>query len=254
MTRTLVIPAAGRGTRLGYDGPKALFKINGRPMLHRVIDQYRLIIDHVVIVAAPDQVGAIEASFGRVHAVVGSWPFIQVVEQEEPTGMFPAILKAIPRVMYAQPAQVWVTWCDMIHIQKRTIGQVAEVLAQVTAPAPALAFPTVCYRKPYVHFVRDDRDRIVDVKQRREGSTMPEVGEGDIGLFGFTLTAFVNLPSLLVPDMLRGAVSQELNFLPAIPMLQRSGYVVSTFPAASCIEARGVNTPEEARQSEIDTL
>ena len=44
-TRVLIVPAAGRGQRLGSSVPKVLVPVNGRPMLHHLLDLYAPLSD-----------------------------------------------------------------------------------------------------------------------------------------------------------------------------------------------------------------
>src|SRR6185503_16051997 len=51
--RVLVVPAAGRGSRLGGSVPKALVEVAGRPMLAWLLSLYRPWIAGLVVVAHP---------------------------------------------------------------------------------------------------------------------------------------------------------------------------------------------------------
>lgn len=59
----VIIPAAGAGTRLGCDGPKALVPLAGRPMLARTLERFRDagLLNHAIIVAAAEHLAALEA-------------------------------------------------------------------------------------------------------------------------------------------------------------------------------------------------
>ena len=49
----LVIPVAGRGTRLGkYELPKGLLPVNGRPIVFGIIDYWKDCIDEVIIIVS----------------------------------------------------------------------------------------------------------------------------------------------------------------------------------------------------------
>ena len=59
MTRMLVVPAAGRGVRLGWDGPKVLAPVGGRPMIDHLLARYAPVVDRIVVVVAPAAVAAV---------------------------------------------------------------------------------------------------------------------------------------------------------------------------------------------------
>ena len=138
MSRLLVIPAAGRGTRLGFNGPKALCPVNGRTMLEHLLARYAPVVDEVVVVAAPEALDAIGTRI-RTGVVPGT-----CVVQVRPEGMLPAIRCAAPVVERRQPDEVWITWCDQVAISATTVARLADEIA--ADPSAALVFPTVCSR------------------------------------------------------------------------------------------------------------
>ena len=50
---TLVVPAAGEGSRLGGAAPKALIELDGRPLIEWVVSAASGLVDHVVAVIRP---------------------------------------------------------------------------------------------------------------------------------------------------------------------------------------------------------
>ena len=241
MNRMLVIPAAGRGSRLGSRGPKALHPVDGRPMIEFLLDRYAPLVDRIVVVVAPADVAAFQQQ-------LGSRPALTFVEQPRPTGMLPAILTARPLVERQRPRYVWITWCDQIAISGDTIARLgAEIDANTGA---AMVFPTVRQSPPYIHFVRDAAGLIVGVRQRREDDEMPATGESDAGLFALRLDAFLEHLAMFdrVPQR-KAATTRERNFLPFIPWLA-SRQTVHTFMLEHPEEATGINTPEDARHVE----
>lgn len=241
MKRALIVPAAGRGSRLGGDTPKVLVPVNGRPMVDYILDRYRELAELVVLVVHPDFADQVIRHIEDSRRERGS---IVVFRQEKPTGMLDAIL--IPRLLVAdrQPAEVWITWCDQVAVSEGTVFRLAEAMA--TAPEPTLAFPTVTAATPYIHFARDRAGRIVRVLQRREGDLMPADGEGDIGLFALSRHAYLDLLPDFARSVTSGAGTGERNFLPFIPWLA-SRAPVRTIPATEAIEAVGINTPEDLK-------
>lgn len=240
LSRLLVVPAAGVGSRLGGAVPKLLVRVGGVPMIDRILDLYRDVVSRVVIVVNPAFAGD-----ARRHVTgSGHGPSIECVEQPTPTGMLDAILLALPAVADARASSVWVTWCDQVAVHQRTI----ERLAAHTEGAQhsALVMPTVTRARPYIHFERNGSGRIVRVLHRREGDRMPDVGESDMGLFAMSPLAFNELLPRYAAEVEIGHATRERNFLPFIPWLARTHDIV-TFPCEHPMEAVGVNTPEELR-------
>jgi len=88
MRRTLVVPAAGLGTRLRSSVPKALTTVMGRPMILHILARFQPHCERAVIVINPPA----RAAF---NACLSSPPLpIVLAEQPEPTGMLDAILLA----------------------------------------------------------------------------------------------------------------------------------------------------------------
>ena len=234
MSRVLIVPAAGAGTRLGADLPKVLVPVAGRPLIDRLIDLYRPFVQHVVVVAHP--------SFSRTLA----GPF-EVVEQHQRTGMLDAVLLAAPAVSRARPGQVWITWGDQVGVLPDTVGRLAAAMDGPERPAAVV--PTVSRVDPYIHFDRDVSGRISGLRQRREGDVMPPAGESDMGLFAFTRDAFERHLPAYASGVQAGAGTGERNFLPFIPWLAARETVL-TIPCTDQRESIGINTPEELRLME----
>ena len=157
--------------------------------------------------------------------------------------MLDAILIPQDLVRRAQPDEIWITWCDQIAVSPRTVQRLAD--AATAHVGFALVMPTVEMPAPYIHWVRDAEGRITGVLQKREGDVMPEVGEGDIGLFCLSRQAYLDLLPRFAREAARGRATQEKNFLPFAPWLVAqpgSDSLVHTIPATSTAEAVGINT------------
>jgi len=241
MTRMLIIPSAGAGSRLGMPGPKVLAHVAGRPMLDHVLDLYRDAIERFVVIASPQGLALVTAH------VRGRTEHVELAVQQEPTGMLDAILLAAPHVERHQPDRVWITWCDQVAVSRATVARLID--AEAAPPEPSLALPTCSGPDPYIHFDRDASGRIVAVRQRREGDAMPPAGESDMGLFSLSRSAYLHDLREFARAAAPGRATRERNFLPFIPTLATSRRVAS-FACAEPIEAVGINTPEELRRVE----
>jgi bifunctional N-acetylglucosamine-1-phosphate-uridyltransferase/glucosamine-1-phosphate-acetyltransferase GlmU-like protein len=236
--RVLVIPAAGRGSRLGSDGPKVLAPVAGRPMLDWLLDLYLDRVETMTLVVQP------AARDSVAQALRSRAPHAQVAVQETPTGMLDAVGIGIEGTALRAGARVWVTWCDQIAVLPATLDRLQREEA-----ATALCFPTILQSPPYIHFERDPDRRIVGVAQRRDGDPMPATGESDVGLFSLSAEAARDRLRVFSAAAPASPNTGERNFLPFIPWLAATE-VVRTFPASHPIEAVGVNTPGDRVQVE----
>jgi bifunctional UDP-N-acetylglucosamine pyrophosphorylase / glucosamine-1-phosphate N-acetyltransferase len=242
-SRLLIVPAAGLGTRLGADRPKLLVPVAGMPMIDRLLTLFARAVDRAVVIVHPsgsDRVGE--------HLVHAALP-VTTEMQHQPSGMLDAIMLADRAVRDAQPDEVWIVWCDQVAIHPATIQRLAQTLA--AHPDVLLALPTVERRDPYIHLRRDAHGTIDAILHRREGDSMPETGESDMGLFALSRTTYLDLLPSYAREVSIGSATGERNFLPFIAWLGagRHGEVV-TFPAVHEMEAVGVNTPDELQRVE----
>ncbi len=239
-SRALIIPAAGRGTRLLTDVPKVLVPVAGRPMLDHLLTRHGAYVSTTVVVVSP----AAEADV-RAHCQ-GRQEAVTVAVQPRPTGMLDAILIGIPMVEALGASRVWITWCDQLAIRSETLARLAAI--ERTHPDAAVVLPTAQRELPYIHFTRDPSGRITGVLQRREGDQMPAAGESDAGLFSLSPPA-VQALGRFAQGAAVGDGTAERNFIPFIPWIARSEPVI-TFPCFDPFESVGINTPEELRQVE----
>jgi len=239
MTRTLIIPAAGAGTRLGSPLPKLLVPVAGQPMIDRLLALYAPFVERVVVVVAPSAAQQVRQHFGGGAAEAGR---ITLVVQAEPTGMLDAILLARPEVLHSRAEAVWITWCDQVAVRAETLARLASEEQQ--HPDAALRLPTVLRDAPYIHFERDTAGEITRVLHRREGDAMPDTGEADLGLFALSRFAYLELLPRFAAELPRGTGTGERNFLPFIAWLKGRG-VVRSVAATHWVESVGVNTPAD---------
>ena len=236
----MIIPAAGRGTRLASDVPKVLFPVLGRPMLDYLLDRYTPHVGCFVVVVHPSFRAEVE------RHCAGRSMDVEFAVQEEPTGMLDAILMPLDQVRACDPRRIWITWCDQVAVSPETAVALA---AQANKGDPALVLPTVRRSDPYIHIVREGTGRIVEILHRREGDEMPVTGESDIGLFNLSSLAYCELLPEFARSVDKGSLTAERNFLPFIPWLQQRAEI-RAFPAQDEIESVGVNDEADLHRVE----
>src|SRR5689334_21394604 len=147
MPPVLVVPAAGRGSRLDSPLPKFLVPVAGRPMIDWLIALYRDFVSRVVIVVAPPALESARQHFSSAPVRV------DLDVQERPTGMVDGLLTRHGRVQRTDASRVWITWCDQVAISDGTVARLAT-LSDVHRNA-AVVMPVGVRREPYIHLARD---------------------------------------------------------------------------------------------------
>jgi bifunctional UDP-N-acetylglucosamine pyrophosphorylase/glucosamine-1-phosphate N-acetyltransferase len=240
-SRILIVPAAGLGSRLGANVPKLLVPVAGLPMMARLVQLYANYVDRFVFVVRPPSLREIEQAAGEFESP------ITCVAQPEPTGMLDAILLAAPAVAAAEPAHVWITWCDQVAVHPDTVARLAQLTVQ--NPSTPVVLPTARCSHPYVHIDRDRTGRIARILHRREGDAMPDIGESDAGLFSLSAPAYHHVLPEYAQHVAAGRATGERNFVPFIAWLAAT-HDVLTFACQHPMEAVGVNTPEDLKMVE----
>jgi bifunctional UDP-N-acetylglucosamine pyrophosphorylase/glucosamine-1-phosphate N-acetyltransferase len=234
---TAIIPAAGRGSRLGYDRPKILYPIAGRPVLDWLLDFLQPNCSRLVFVLSPD--GRLTVREELERAIPGRY---DIVVQEVPTGMGDAVGLALDAV---GTRHVVVVWGDQVALRRSSVD---ACLRLHDGPLEAdVTCPTVFRANPYIHFDRDSSGRICALRQAREGDLMPERGESDTGFFCFRAGALRRLLEQQRQNPQQaGALTREFNLLPVIPLAAKLGLSVITPRLMTLEETVGVNSTGDA--------
>ncbi|MFN7951216.1 MAG: HAD-IA family hydrolase [bacterium] len=233
---TAIIPAAGRGSRLGLDRPKLLCPVLGRTALDWLVDAIEPVASRFVFVVAPAARAEVEPI---VRARLGE--AARVVEQPSPIGMADAVIRAEPEV---RTPGALVVWGDQVLVRERTLG--ACVGAHERRLGALLTLPTVMRDDPYIRFERDTQGRLLRVRQQREGDPMGAgPGESDCGVFAFDAAALFSVLRELGDPAARGSRTGELNLLPLLPRFERGAGSVLAVRLDDVTESFGINTADD---------
>ena len=233
-----VIPAAGRGSRLGLDLPKLLVPITDDLTIWDVLKSKMLAVcDHLVVVMSPWGEPFLQEA---LHADPDR-SRISVAIQPEPIGMGDAVMQG--RAAWSAFDDLCVIWGDQVHVSMDTLRR--GIALQQSLTAPAFTLPVVKMDQPYVEYVFDADDRLTEVLQTREGAVCSPGGLGDVGTFLLTSRGLEQAWAEFAARTPRGALTGELNFLPFLPFLERSGWRCGKFLVADANEAKGINTQDD---------
>ncbi len=242
---TALIPAAGRGSRLGYSKPKILFPVAGRPILDWIIDRLEARCKTFIFILSPQGVASVEPYLER--RLKGKY---QIVIQNEPKGMADAISLGIPLI---STPYTFIIWGDQAAIQQDTIDRTMRI--QQYSHSTEFSFPLVSRNDPYVHYERDHSGLLRSIYERREGKKMPAIGESDCGVFAFRSSRLKEVfSSMQSKGILYSPVTKEWNFLPMLPLFESGNESVLSFRLEGIEETVGVNDNADATLLEFYPL
>jgi len=235
-----VIPAAGRGARLGLDVPKLLAPL--RPdqtvwdVLYAKIAAY---VQHVQVILHPSMVARFET-----HLLTHPPEHTQVsyALQETPRGMGDAIFCGYST--WQQFTDILVVWGDQVFVSLATIEKTLSL--QQSAEPPALSLPMCRQDVPYVEYIFSQAQKIVRVLQSREGDACRPYGLSDVGVFALSTCGLAAAWEAYQRQAERGTQTGELNFLPFLSYLSAlCAWHTQCFEIEDVRESRGINTPED---------
>jgi len=233
-----LIPAAGRGTRLGLSVPKLLAPIDESTTVWTILRRKLLAsADSIHLVVAPEWA----PTFRILLANDVEAARLSVSVQDEPRGMGDAIFGASPHWENAQT--LLVVWGDQVHISEVTL-QRALARHKETARYRC-TIPTVFVDYPYVQYVFDENDRMIEIRETREGAACDPRGYSDAGTFVLDVDGLVPAWRAYREQKATGAKTGEVNFLPFLPYLGRNGWQITRVPVEDPVEARGINHVED---------
>jgi bifunctional UDP-N-acetylglucosamine pyrophosphorylase / glucosamine-1-phosphate N-acetyltransferase len=251
-----VVPAAGRGTRVGVDAPKVLMPLApGVTVWSLLRDRLRPHVDRIALVLSPE--GA--ALFARDHLPHEPEGSVEICVQPAPLGMGDAVFCAEPS--WAAFDGIVVVWGDQVGVSAGTIGEAA--LGQRAASRPSIRIPLVDVERPYVQYDFDRAEgasgagepdaaaagrRLVGVRQSREGDACDAHGLADVGCFSLSTAGLAEAWRAYTGSAgaRAGRVTGELNFLPFLAFLSAErGWPVVPLPVRDPGERFGINTPDE---------
>lgn len=239
-----VLPAAGRGSRLGLEVPKLLAPICGSDtVLTLLVHKLRQVADHIHIVVAPASRALIERALKAIEwdaGEGGTIPSTSIGVQPQPIGMGDAVFRG--RRAWLRAQTLLIVWGDQIHVSEQTLHR---ALARHNGVPRRIVLPLVEVAKPYVAYRFDERGRLVGVLQAREGDPCPPVGCGDVGAFVVSATGLAEAWQQYRGRQPLGARTRELNFLPFLVHLAQAGWEVIPVAVTDPLEARGINTPDD---------
>lgn len=234
MTLSIIILAAGQGTRMYSDKPKALHHLAGRPLLTHVYQTAMALSHreiHIVYGHGGEQVPEVLQDFEA------SW-----VKQEEQLGTGHAVQQVLPNIPDVD--HILILYGDVPLITEESLGALIYAASDSDF---SLLTTHLDNPRGYGRIIRDANDNITAIVEEKDATeeqrNICEINTGFMVVKGKQLKQWVNA--------LKNENKQNEYYLTDIVELAVADNVkVSTVLAESSIEAQGINTRTQQSEAE----
>lgn len=229
---SVVIAAAGKGTRTGLKYPKCLYEIEGAPILIRIINALYPWSEMPTIVASPSGESLILNALAK-HNIENN-----CIVQPSPNGMGDAILK-LKNINYLSE-NILLAWGDLPFISKDSID---KLIKNYFLTKSDFSLITAFEHQPYTVVVRDSKNKIKEIIETRENKNFisKTANERDIGIFLFKKDLILDYLEKPLKNK-HGKITQEHGFLYLIKHLSEDGYKISSVEASHRLESVSFNS------------
>lgn len=236
---TLIIPAAGSGSRLNSTAPKIFTPVyKSKTIFDLITEQAAGLFDTIQLILSPEGVRYLENSSTQLPT------HLNIVVQEKPTGMFDAIDLAMNQPEVSNHVEkVVIQWGDQPFIDPLLYSQLLNDLESFGS-----SIPLIWTQNPYVQFRFSAGD--ISILESREGDSCDKAGFKDIGIFSFRYEPLIQVWDKYKQMELNGKVTGEKSFLKLIPHFRQNHSIHWRLDQPS-YKGMGINTPEELSETDL---
>lgn len=232
MALHIVILAAGKGTRMRSNLPKALQSLAGRSLLEHTYQTASFL--------KPEKIHVIYGAGGETVPQTLANLDVNWIKQKELLGSGHAVLQALPHI--ADNALVLILYCDVPLIPSETLQ---NLLAQVPTNGIAVLTTTLADPTGFGRILRDDRENIMAIIEHQDANEQElQIQEVNTGI----LAASVKLLRHYLPQIKANNAQQEYYLTDLIQLTTTNHPVIGV--TADNDEVLGINTKEQLMELE----
>jgi dolichol-phosphate mannosyltransferase len=230
---TILIPAAGKGSRLNFNLPKLLYPIGNKLIIDILIKKFKFGNFKYVFVLSNQGIKTVETKLKTFNNLK-----YKIVIQHKPKGMADALLCAKKVI---KTKHTLVIWGDQVGIKSQTLIKCMELHSKLSSTVH-LTLPSILIKDPYINIVRDSNGSIKYIQQKREGEIKTDFGETDCGVFLFKTKELFEKLLLEEKNILNyGAITNEFNLIPIIKNFDNNNGSLVTVRLNNQQEILGIN-------------
>ena len=238
----IVILAAGKGTRMNSDLPKALVSIKGKPMIYHLLDSVVAteVDPQPIIIVSPENKDIISESLKGYN--------VQYAIQFEQLGSGHAV-SCVKDLVKPETENIIVLYCDHPFLKAEPLKKCAASKIETVLVMTTKLNDFEDWRHNFYHwgrFVRNDQNEIERIVEFKDASDQEQlITEVNPGFMAFN-------SSWLWPNikLLSNNKSQHEYYLTALPGIDfDEGYKIPSI-SIEAYEAMGINSLEELKIAE----
>jgi dolichol-phosphate mannosyltransferase len=229
MTISVVLPAAGLGSRMKQDLPKALTEFESSTFLKWQIDKFKNIAKEIFVIVSVKDVSKFEE-----YRKSNNLDFTIVIQKRK-NGSYFAIDSVIDLIT---TKFLIICWVDQVGMSK---SLVLETINKIEIFDSDGIVPLLYLNKPYVKANLSESGTLIGWEYRREGAE-PSEGYSDLGLFAFKTSSLKkSMRSIKNYSKFESTVTKEFNFLDFLPYFAQN-YFLKLFHNFNIVNSTAVNT------------
>jgi len=235
---SIVILAAGKGTRMNSDLPKVLHKLNGKPLLDHVLDESELLNPREIILVV---------GFKKEHVISHTKNRINLknVTQIEQLGTGHAVLQT-EEFLKDKKGHILILYGDVPNIEASTLKPIIDDhitnnrdLTLITAE---LDDPT-----GYGRIIRDKNARLLKIVEEKDcNDNEKKIKEWNPGIYIFKIPEVFEILNSIKANN----ASKEYYLTDAIGLAQQSNMQIKAIKIANSDEVLGINTAGQLEELE----
>lgn len=234
MSLSIVILAAGQGTRMRSDVPKALHRLAGKSLLEHVYNA-ACMLDHRQVLVVYGYGGELLKT--ELQHLAVEW-----IEQAEQLGTGHAVKQAIPHI--PDKDLVMILYGDIPMITTNTLHRLAKVAGETGF---GLLTSYIDNPKHYGRIIRNEIGDVIRIVEEKDASDAErdicEINTGMMAVSAATLKRWVN-------SLDNKNIQNEFYLTDIIAMAVNDGVKINTVNPDSAVEIRGIN--DRAQLAEIE--
>lgn len=235
---SIVIAAAGKGTRSKLDYPKSLYKINNQSILQRIINTLSEFGSSPIIIVSPSGHDQILDEIKKIKVKCS------LLVQKDPLGMGDAVIQ-LRKINSELKENILLIWGDVPFISPDTINRSVEAHFK---NKNCFTFPTIFSEDQYTVVKRDKSNRVKSVLESKNNPEIAstKIKERDLGVFIFRKDTVLDLLEKDLPGKFN-KLDDEHGFLYIIDHLYKFSKKIGTVEVSDPKEALSLNAVEDLK-------